>query len=747
MQTMKNMSRTVLGFALLGLADPGLAQSSNTPYTFTTLAGNAGYGIVDGTGSAAQFWHPGGVAVDSAGNVYVADARNNTIRKVTPAGAVTTLAGLAGTVGSADGTGSAARFANPVGVAVDSAGNVYVADSGNSTIRKVTPAGIVTTLAGLAGVQGSLDGTGSNARFNSPDGVAVDSVGNVYVADTRNYTIRKVTPAGVVTTLAGPAEFYFPEGVAVDSSGNVYVADTHNLTICKVTPAGVVTTLAGLAGYTGSTDGTGSSARFYFPYGVAVDYGSNVYVTDTYNDTVRKVTPAGVVTTLAGLAGIAGSADGTGSAARFSLPQGVAVDSAGNVYVADTDNSTIRKATPTGVVTTLAGQAATLGSADGTRSAAQFNAPSGVAVDSAGNVYVADSVNATIRKVTAAGVVTTLAGLAGTVGSADGTGSVARFYYPGGVALDTAGNVYVADTDNSTIRQVTPAGVVTTLAGLAGNSGSADGIGSAARFGYPFGVAVDSAGNVYVADTSNHTIRKVMPGGVVTTLAGGGGPGSADGTGSAAQFDGPIGVAVDSAGNVYVGDSGNDTIRKVTPAGAVTTLAGLAGIGGSADGTGSAARFHQPSVVAVDSAGNVYVGDSGNDTIRKVTPTAVVTTLAGLTGIRGSADGTGSAARFYGAGGVAVDSAGNVYVTSNLSIRKGFLAGSAPAPILESPKLSGGQFGFEITGLAGLAVDVESSSDLSHWQVAGTYILNGGMARFVSPTPLQGAQSYRGHLR
>jgi sugar lactone lactonase YvrE len=556
----------------------------------TTLAGNAALvdqwgnqigGYADGTGSAAQFNGPHGVAVDSAGNVHVADTWNNRIRQVTPGGVVTTL-------------GGAAQFSGPRSVAVDSAGILYVADTWNNRIQQVTPGGVVTTLAGLAGSRGSADGTGSAARFSSPFGVAVDSAGNVYVADTGNNTIRKVTPSGVVTTLAGnaaivdqsgnpiggyadgtgsAARFGSPSGAAVDSAGNVYVADMGNNAIRKVTPGGVVTTLAGLAGSYGSDDGTGSAARFNGPTGVALDSAGNAYVADTGNNTIRKVTPGGVVTTLAGLPGSQGSADGTGSAARFSSPSGVAVDSAGILCVADTGNNTIRKVTAGGVVTTLAGLAGRQGSADGTGSAAQFSNPSGVAVDSAGNVYVADTANETIRKVTPGGVVTTLAGLAGSWGSADGTGSAAQFYHPSGVAVDGAGNVYVADSYNCMIRKVTPGGVVTTLAGLAGNSGSTDGTGSAALFCGPQGVAVDSAGNVYVADTWNRSIRKVTPGGVVTTLAGlAGSYGSADGTGSAARFGGyaglyigapagPEGLAVDSAGNIYVADTYNSTIR------------------------------------------------------------------------------------------------------------------------------------------------------------------------------------------
>jgi len=276
--------------------------------------------------------------------------------------------------------------------------------------------------------------------------------------------------------------------------------------------------LAGDTGSNGNVDGTGAAARFYGASGVAVDSAGNVYVADRNNHTIRKVTPTGVVTTLAG--GPYGSADGTGTAAQFTYPSGVAVDSAGNIYVADSANHTIRKVTAAGVVTTLAGAAGMPGSADGTGAAARFNVPSGVAVDSAGNVYVADSFNHTIRKFTATGVVTTSAGTAGMVGSTDAAGAAARFNVPSGVAVDSAANVYVADRDNQTIRKVTATGAVTTLAGTPDMRGSANGTGAAARFNSPTGVAVDSAGNVYVADLFNHTIRKVTAAGTTTTIAG-----------------------------------------------------------------------------------------------------------------------------------------------------------------------------------------------------------------------------------
>jgi hypothetical protein len=239
-----------------------------------------------------------------------------------------------------------------------------------------------------------------------------------------------------------------------------------------------------------------------------------LFVADTFNSTIRKVTSAGVVTTLAGTAGSTGSTDGTGSAARFKRPLDITVDTAGNVFVVDTENHTIRKITSAGVVTTIAGTAGSNGSADGTGSAARFNFPSGISSDTAGNIFVADQVSNTIRKVTSAGVVTTIAGSAGLSGSTDGTGSAARFNFPWDIAVDTAGDLFVSDQGNNTIRKVTSAGVVTTLAGSAGNSGSADGVSSLARFDSPSGIAVDTAGNIYVADRANHTIRSST--GIVT---------------------------------------------------------------------------------------------------------------------------------------------------------------------------------------------------------------------------------------
>jgi sugar lactone lactonase YvrE len=322
------------------------------------------------------------------------------------------------------------------------------------------------------------------------------------------------------------------------------------------------------------------------------------------------------VTTIAGSSD--GYLDGTGTAARFSMPTGVAVDTAGNLYVIDAFNQRIRAVTAAGVVTTLAG-GATAGSADGTGNAAQFSYPSGIAIGSDATLYVADQGNNLVRKATAAGVVTTLAG-SGDFGSLDGTGTAAQFNTPYSVAVDTNGNVYVADKSNTRIRKVTSAGVVTTLAG--GSKGFADGTGGAAQFNQPQGVAVDAHGVVYVADTQNNRIRKVTAAGEVTTLAGSGKAGWADDAGTAAVLNQPDGLTVDAQGNVFVADTSNDRIRKVTAAGVVTTLAGNGGGGGNGDGAGTAASFNKPQGIAVDSQGNLYVADTGSNRIRKLTPPA-----------------------------------------------------------------------------------------------------------------------------
>lgn len=342
-------------------------------------------------------------------------------------------------------------------------------------------------------------GAGSGTISLTVDGATVQSPSFEYIL-TASVTTLAGTTVGFTDGAGTVAQFRFPKGVAIDGSGNVYVADIINHRIRKVSPTGEVTTFAGST--SGFADGTGTSAQFSQPTGVAVDASGNVYITDSDNNRIRKITPAGVVTTLAG--STVGFADGTGNEAQFNNPSGVAVDASANLYVVDYLNHKIRKVSPTGVVTTLAGS--TQGFADGTGTNAQFQFPTGIAIDASGNIYVADRLNHKIRKISATGVVTSLAG--STAGFADGTGASAQFNLPVSITVDAAGDMYVADEGNNKIRKVTATGVVTTLAGSV--QGFADGIGAEAQFYYPSGVALDALGNMYVADYSNHKIRKIV---------------------------------------------------------------------------------------------------------------------------------------------------------------------------------------------------------------------------------------------
>jgi sugar lactone lactonase YvrE len=512
MFTIGQLALDVLGNLYVAATSDDTIRKVTPAGEVTTLAGASGaFGSADGNGTAARFAGPQGVAVDAAGNLYVADTGNNAIRKITPAGVVTTLAG-GPTYGGADGVGPAAQFNEPAGLATDAAGNVYVADTGNSTIRKITPGGVVTTIAGGIGMCGVADGVGSAARFCTPNGIARDSVGNFYVADSGGNTIRRMTPGGNVTTVAGDplvpgiadgtgssARFDLPLGVAPDAAGNIYVTDTDNTTLRRISSSGVVTTLAGSKYVPTSKDGVGAAAEFEYPQGLATDAQSNVYVADSEADTIRKITPAGVVTTLAGLSGMAGEQDGTGSAARFDTPNAIAADATGNLYVLD--RAAIRKIMRLGIVTTFA-------------TGAGFPNTDALTIDGAGNIDVlfedGPLVACLVWQYTPAG--------APTLRACEWMQLPPPFDQLGGIATDAQGNVYVSDFGNHIISKIVPSGAVTTLAGQAQMSGSRDGAGTDAQFEGPSALTIDHEGNLYAIDAS--VIRKITPAGVVTTIAG-----------------------------------------------------------------------------------------------------------------------------------------------------------------------------------------------------------------------------------
>jgi sugar lactone lactonase YvrE len=614
--------------------NPGAAPGVNVPLQL--VAGSpGGSGTADGPCASARFTYPLGIVVDASNTVYVADYYSDTIRKITPDCVVSTLAGTPGVAGSQDGSGAAAAFDGPTGLTMDATGNLYVTDTHNT-------AGVVSTVAGTVGVSGSADGASNVATFNFPQGIAADASGNLYVADTYNDTVRRIAPDGTVSTVAGSpgitgavdgtaasARFNEPTGIAVTPAGDVLLADSHNYTVRLISADGTVTTFAGTAGLPGSVDGTGAQAQFGYPTGMVVDASGTAYVIDSGNNTLRTISPSATVSTLAGTAGVKGSANGTGAAASFNYPTGVAVATDGLVYIADSRNYAIRTVTTTSVVQTLAGDSTSGGSADGAGTVARFDSPAGVAYDRFGNMYVADNGNNTIRKIDRQHHVSTLAGTAGTVGSADGFGAQARFNSPMGVAVDDFGLVYVADTFNDVIRVIAPDGQVHTLAGAAGMPGTTDGAGTSARFDHPIGISVGMQGELFVTDGYNNTIRRIAPDGQVSTVAGvAGATGSADGRASQATFSYPMGVVEGIDGALYVADAYNNVIRKIAH-GVVSTLAGTAGTQGFSNGVGASARFVYPSAITADRAGNLYVCDMDNQLIRQITPSGVVTTYVG----------------------------------------------------------------------------------------------------------------------
>jgi sugar lactone lactonase YvrE len=689
------------------------AQSTySTPYYFTHLAGPlGGWGNIDGVGTAARFYAPMSLAVDGAGNVYVADVLNFAIRKVTPEGKVTTL-------DPSGGISSSSIRGYVAGVAVDSANNVYITDVDSGQVLRWTTTGFFEPVVDAF-----------------PGRLAIDKTGTTYIANDVDNTVLKIVPGASATVLAGTpstygsadgagaaARFLSVRAVAVDGTGTLYVADSSNDTIRKITPAGDVTTFSGIAGQPGSLDGAGTAARFNDPSGLAVDDGGNVYVADSFNDTIRKISPAGDVTTLAGVAGQAGSEDGIGAAARFYGPSDIAVDHSGNVYVADVANETIRKIAVDGTVGTLAGLAGGSGYREGQATFARFNFSGGlplhvgITADQSGTAYVSDTFNHCIRKISPDGKTAILAGSPGQAGSADGSGSAARFNQPEGITIDAAGTLFVTDTGNSTIRKITPDGVVTTVAGVPGDVGSTDGIGTAARFDHPSGLSTGATGEIFVTDTRNNSVRKISAGGAVTTIAGKAGSGSfqttdgdtygpggyRDGTGADASFSYPSDITTDQTGNLYVIDSYTALVRKITPEGVVTTVAGNVMLApGSMDGPGTSAQFNEPVSLARDAVGNIYIADSGNDLIRRISADGNVSTIGGVHGMVSSADGMGRDALFNSPRGVALDAAGDLYVTDagNNAVRKGRLAGAPAISVQPQSQTvrSGGSAQFAVT--------------------------------------------------
>lgn len=694
----------------LGLAFVFAAFAAAQPqYLVSTIAG----GSVPPTPAVAlstAITQPQRATVDASGNIYF--TASNAVFKMTASGTLTLVAGT-GRMGYAGDGGPAvkAQFNNPQGVAIDYLGNLYVADTGNSLIRIITPDGNINLFAGnVAFGQPTQGWTGDGgpaigAQLQLPVGIAVDGAGNLYIADSANNAIRKVTTDGNIATIAGlgptgagfsgdaavatAANLDGPLDVAVDKNNNVYIADTNNANVRKITSDGNINTVAGSTaivsgaitvnfGYAG--DGAAAtSAELAGPAGVAVDSSGNIYIATYADNRIRKVASSGGnISTIAGNSGYGFAGDGgPATSSQLSAPRGICLDSAGNLYLADRWNNRIRKISG-GNITTIAGNGlASFGGDNGPATSAQLSAPDGVAVDNSGNVYISDFLNNRVRMVSPAGIITTVAGngLSGFSGDG-GAATSAQLSQPAGLAVDAAGNLYIADSNNSAVRKVTPAGIISTVAGTGGSQGYGGdgGAATSAKMMAPFGVAVDSSGNLYIADFYGWIRQVTASTGVISTIGGNGSVGySGDGgQAAAAQFYYPVGVAVDLSGNVYVADSNNGAVRMISN-GTISTVAGNGTLSYTGDGgLATFAEFSQISSIAVDAQGNVYVADTGNQAIRLFPLGGLVTTIAG-NGTQGYMGDGGPApqAEMNGPKAVAVTPSGNVYFadSANNSVR------------------------------------------------------------------------------
>ena len=521
----------------------------------------------------------GGLAVDTSGNLFFADTYNSRIRKINASGIISTVAGGGGSLGDGSAATSA-KLNNPTWVAIDTAGNLYIADTANFRIRKVNASGIISTIAGN-GTQGySGDGGNANtAKINQANGVSVDSKGNVFIADIGSHCIRKITNS-IITTVAGNgtngfsgdggfatnAYLAYPSSTVSDSAGNLFVVDSANNRIRKITN-GIISTVVGQAV---ANNIQATNAALDVPWGLAIDQQGNLFITDYYNNVVRKMDANGMLSIVAGNGIPAFSGDG-GAATNASLnrPNGVSVDLAGNLFISDYQNQRIRKIDTNGIITTVAGTGIAGYSADNVAATnSKLNRPYGVAVDGLGNLFVADRFNNRVRKIDTNGIITTYAGNGhSSLGSPDyNVAATSTAVSPYSVCLDATGNLYIGDS-NTSIRKVGTNGIITTIANQPANFGFSDDGYYAyfASLSFAFGMAVDSTGNLFISDLSNNRIRKIGTNGIINTIAGQSVQGFSGDNGSAnlATFSAPYGITLDAAGNLCFADSGNNRIRKL----------------------------------------------------------------------------------------------------------------------------------------------------------------------------------------
>jgi Abnormal spindle-like microcephaly-assoc'd, ASPM-SPD-2-Hydin/NHL repeat len=692
MRRFTTFSAILLATVLVSL--PALAQQD----VITTAIGGGPNGIpaID-----ANLYNPQGVAVDAAGNYYIASFNQHRIFKVNTSGTITVVAGNG--VGGYAGDGVVGGAANaslyhPYAVTVDATGNLYIADQYNCVVRKVSTANTITTIAGVAGqcTYSGDGGLGTSADLYYPSGVALDSSGNLFIGDNNNCRVRKlILSSDIISTYAGTgtcgysgdggsavnAELYTPTGVSTDSTGNLFIADTSNCVVREVIKGtNKISTVAGnhTCGYSGDA-GLATAAELNQFHAVSVNSaGTIVTLADYYNQRVRQFTVGGNINTVAGngtaCQGVCGEG-GVATSAEIYYPDGIAQTSTGTYYIGNNYNYVVDSFTVGGNLNLVAGNHSynleTLINGAPPQGV-EINYPFGVIDDSSGNIYFNDSHNFVVRElVKSSNLVNIFAGT-GTYGYTGdgGPATSADLTYNYGVGKDSSGNVYIADSSNCLVRVVNSAGNISTFAGLVvtnpqcGFSGDG-GAATSAKLYQPYGIAVDSHSSVYITDYSEHVVRKVTSG-TITTIAGIGGLAGYSGDGgpaSSALLNSPEAVAVDSAGNVFIADTNNCRVREISATtGIINTVAGNGTCNFSGDGLAIDNGVEYPQGVVVDANDNLFIGDYSNR-VRWVSPSGIMTTVAG----NGSGGYTGdgilaTTAELYTPAGVALDASGNILV-------------------------------------------------------------------------------------
>lgn len=724
----------IISYSLSGSCGPiasmGLVTVGQPVITTVAGSGVSGYTGDGGPATAARLSSPIHLTKDAAGNVYFADYNNNVIRKVTPSGVISTVAGTAALGYNGDNIpASSAMLNRPNDVAVDAAGNLYIADRYNNRVRKVSTTGIITTIAGTgtAGYSGD-GGPATAALLNTPATLAIDAAGNLFIADYSNYVIRKINTTGVISTVAGTgvsgntgdgspatvATIGLVNGIAVDLTGNLYMALGTTNIIRKVNSAGIISRFAGnLSGGFAGDGAAATAATLNQPADVKTDMAGNVYIADASNRRIRRVNSAGIISTIAGTGFSGYNGEGVAATvAQFNSPGGLWLDNNSNLYIADLADQRVRKISPVGIAISAASSTICQGipvlftdptpggiwSSSNTAVVAVGSSTgvvTGVAAGTAtitytfgfscGAPYVVQPVTVNAfdagvisgPSVVCAGNTITLTDAASGGVWSSSAPSVATVSSSGLVTGVAEGNVTISYTITGSCgslaaRQqiIVGAPVITTFAGT-GVSGSLGdgGAATSATFLSPHSICTDAAGNIYIADPSAHKIRKVSPAGIITTFAGTGAAGSTGDGGPAtnATFQSAFMIISDAAGNIYFSDNTSNKIRKINTSGIISTIAGTGGTGFFGDGgQATAALMNSPSGIGFDATGNLYISDGNNQRIRKVNTSGIISTIAGTGGIGATGDGgPATAASFHTPNYLRLDAAGNIYVTDN----------------------------------------------------------------------------------